>query len=376
MLDLPRILSRLSGPAASLPASSREVRAALTQAIDLRSLARERREMVLRNSPKLHTLALAEQLLALAADVAGDSPAEAMELLDAFEILADLPAFDVDELHQAGIAELSALALIRRAVLLIKLQRYPDAALILRIGSELEFFSVENAGEYHEARARLAAIHQQLGPALEALAAARELYESIADPHLVGRVLVAEGFAYGEARQFGPSVDALVGALELIDPTRDRRLALAACINLARALRDAGRAVEALETIALTRSFVAAHARRLDRLHLQWLEAGLLSDRREFHYAAKVYLEVAEAFGNEGLAIEVGEIAIEAAEAFARAGRGRDLLPLLALAERIFRAQGWEDERLAAWLALRAQLAGDVVTAAALAAARRAARAR
>ena len=162
----------------------------------------------------------------------------------------------------------------------------------------------------------------------------------------------------------------------MIDPQRDRRLALAACINLARALRDAGRTAEALETIALTRDFVATNARRLDRLHVRWLEAGLLADRADFSGAAAVYFEAAEAFANEGLALEVGEIAIEAAETFARVGRGRELVPLLTLAESAFRAQGWADERLAAWLALRAQLAREVVTAAAIAAARRASQSR
>ncbi len=68
--------------------------------------------------------------------------------------------------------------------------------------------------------------------------------------------------------------------------------------------------------------------------------------------------------------IEVAEIALEPAETFARVGRWRELVLLLVVAERVFRAQGWSDERAAAWLALREQLAAEVDTAASIAAAR------
>jgi tetratricopeptide (TPR) repeat protein len=377
MLDLQRLLARLRD--ASKPqafTSSREVRAAIAHAVDLRAVPRERREIVLRNSPKLHTIAFAEQLLEVAASVAGDSPAEALELLDAFEILADLPAYDVDELHQQAIADLSALALVRRAVTLVKLGRLDDAGVVLRICQELEFLTVEAAGEFHEARAWLASVQLRLPEAISALDLARTLYESIGDDHLVGRVLVARAYAHGEVRDYPASVAALLDACERIDPTRDRRLALAVCLNLARALRDAGRPEEALETIALTREFVFSTARRTDRLHLRWLEAGLLADHGDFSTSAAVYHEVVMAFAAQGLAIEVSTVSIEAVEAFARAGRGREVLPLLALAEQTFRAHGFGEERLAAWIALRDQVAGDVVTAAAIAAARRAAQPR
>lgn len=326
--------------------------------------------MLVRNSPKLHTVAFAEALLALAAEVAGESGEEALELLDAFEILADLPAFDASVRLQAEIAELSALALVRRANAMFKLGRFRDAALILRIGQQLEFTTIEAAGEFHEAKARLAAVQQEVGPALAELAIARELYASIEDSHLVGRVLVAEGFVYGESRQFEKSIEALGGALERIDAARDRRLALAACVNIARALRDAGRTYEALEAIALTRTFVASTARKLDRLHIRWLEAGLFADHADFSTAAAIYKEVASGFGAEGLIFELSEVALEAVEAFSRAGRGRELVPLLTLAERAFRSQGLTEERIAAWFALRRQLVDDVATAAAVAAAR------
>jgi tetratricopeptide (TPR) repeat protein len=373
MVDLKQILVRLSAPPKSIrPGSSREVRAAIAHAIDLRAVPRERRDMVIRNSPKLHTLAFAEQLLALAADVAGDSPAEALELLDAFEILVDLPAFDVDEVFQVAVTDLTAIALIRRAVTLVKMSRFGEADVVLQICGELEFLTVEAAGEYHEVRSRLAAIRQDLPAALAALGASRKLYESIDDQHLVGRVLVAQAFAYGEARDYPASVAALLEACERIDPTRDRRLALAVCLNLARALRDAGRGAEALETIALTREFVASTARAIDRLHMRWLEAGLFADQGDFSTAAVVYHEVATAFAARGLAIEVSEISIEAVEAFTQAGRSRELLPMLVVAEKVFRAQGFGDERLAAWVALRENVADEVVTATAIAAARRA----
>ena len=371
MLDLPRILARLRAePGAAPAASSRAVEVAVAQAIEFRGAPRERREILLRNSRQLHTIAFAKQLLALAAEVAGDSPSEALEILDAFEILAELPAFDGDERHRAAIAELSALALVRRAVNMTKLGQLAGAGIVLDLHRELASATVATAGEYHEARAHHAAVRLQLEEALAELTLARQLYESIADQHLVGRVLVAKAFAFGEARDYEASITSLLEACEKVDPARDRRLALALCFNLARALHDAGRSSEALDTIALTRDFVQVAARRLDRFHLRWLEAALLAERGYFGTSASVYLEVATAFGDLGLAIEVSEVALEAVESFIQAGRGRELLPLLMLAERVLRAYGFDEERLAAWLALQAGVAAQIVTAAAISAAR------
>lgn len=373
-LDLPNLLARLLvEPHRARPEPDPEVQAAIAQAKALRDLPREHRAMVVRNSPQLHCVAFAEQLLVLAAQAAGDGPGEALALLDAFEIVADLPAFDRSEHEQSAIAELSAIALVRRAVNLTKLGDLAGARIVLDICRELEFTTVEAAAEYCEARAHHASVRLEVEEALVELAKARTLYESIGDEHRVGAVLVAQAFAYGEARNFPASVEALLAACGKVDPARDRRLALALCFNLARAFRDAGRSADALETIELTREFVLAAAGRLDLLHLRWLEAALLADRGYLETAASVYLEVATGFGELALAIELSEVALEAVETFTLAGRGLELVPLLVLAERVLRANGFDGERLAAWLALQNQVARQIVTAGAIAAARKAA---
>ncbi|MEO8277408.1 MAG: hypothetical protein ABI639_14435 [Thermoanaerobaculia bacterium] len=367
MLDIKKFLS---GFEASLsvrrPPTSDAVRGAIALAFDLQATTPARRVLMISNFPKYQTIELAAQLLALAADVAGESPADALSLLDTFEVLADLPAFERDESTMRAIADLSGLAQIRRAVTLMKLNRIEDAATIIRLCAYLDLATVEDQGELLEARARLAAIRQQLPQALGALAAAKKLYEGIGDNHLVGRALLAQGFAYGEARRNDLAVTALLDACEKIDASRDRRLALAASINLARALRDSGRSDDALEVVHLTRRFVSAVARKIDRLHVQWLEAGLLADVGQFSRSANAYLDVARAFAEEELVLEVAELALEAVETFSYVDRTAELAPLLAIAVQAFRAQNLEEDHMAAWLLLQNEVARQVVSAAAL----------
>lgn len=62
MLDLARLLSRLTGADTPTLPTSREVRAAMVQAVELRAMPLERQKLLLSNSPKLQTIALVDPM--------------------------------------------------------------------------------------------------------------------------------------------------------------------------------------------------------------------------------------------------------------------------------------------------------------------------
>lgn len=370
-MDLTGILSRFADAMKNTRrATSGEVRAAIALVEDLREMPFERRAIVCENTARFQTIAVARRLLEVAHDEAGQSPESALGWLDTFEVLIETAGFDRDAFHQKMARELAVLGAVRRAQTMGKLGQLDEAMVLLRIVDQMDFASLETRGEWHEARAWIFSIRQQLPAALRELEEATKLYSSIQDSHLVARARAAVGFAYGEARQYEEAAAEIFAACRGIDPKRDRRLALAACFNLARNLHDAGRTQAAVEAMALAGPFFHRHAGRTDRAHWSWLQAGLLARSGDFESSMQLYRGVLAEFADLGLGIEASEAAIDAVESFARAGRAREILPLLVLATKVCEAEGFKLDGLAAWSALRDCVAREVVSAAVIAAAR------
>jgi tetratricopeptide (TPR) repeat protein len=337
--------------------TSGEVHAAAVLVEDLRPLSLDQRRLVVRNSAKHRTVAVAQRLFAVATEDAAEDPRFAHEWLGLLDVLLDSSEFDRPDPVAAVAAELTVRAQALRVVTYAKQGSYREAEVVLKFAKEMETRDTLTAGELLEAEANLAAVQQQLERAMARLREARELYRSIDDEHLVGRVLLKMSYAQGESGLYSEAVQFGLEALETLDPKRDRRLMLVAVFNLARYLKDAGRLTGSLSVIARAKPFLTDVGRRTDLLNLRWFEAGVLADVGRFEESADVYLEVAEAFAAMQQIVEVGTIAIEAADTFRAAGRLELAIRLLTYSAAVMRASGRRADELAAGIAL-----GNVVT--------------
>ena len=364
-----RALRRFEEWAGRAP-SSGEVRAAVVQVEELRTLAVEQRIMVVQHRRKFQTLAVADRLLWVAQDDAAEDPRLALGWLDTLDALLDLDVFDRDDFEAFHVSGLTVRTQALRAVTFAKMGRHHDAEVVLQVARYMDSGDILAEAELEESCGLVAAMRQRLEAAREHFGAARRVYESLQDTHLMARVDLRHSFACGESRLYGEAIDlALAGCADL-DERREPRLLLAGLFNLARYLKDAGRIDSAVAVVARARPIFSAIGRRTDHLRLVWFEAGLTASQGHWREAVELYRRALDGFAALDQVFEVSAIAIEAADAFQSTGVADDAIRLLEVAVATMHSDGAQVDVIAATIALRDAMARRAATAALFAAAR------
>jgi tetratricopeptide (TPR) repeat protein len=182
-----------------------------------------------------------------------------------------------------------------------------------------------------------------------ALEEALELYRTVGDPHLQGRLLLKMGEAIGHVSP-DKGISHIKKALALIDAHKDPRLDLCAQHTLAWFLTDLGRLGEALSVLDRARSLYQRFPDDLTQLRLHWLEAKIAHRRGDLGEAEAIFQQIWEEFRVRDLNQEVVLISIELAEVLTKKGEAARAADLAAGCYSIMRSWGLHKDALAAWI--------------------------
>jgi tetratricopeptide (TPR) repeat protein len=182
-----------------------------------------------------------------------------------------------------------------------------------------------------------------------ALEEALELYRTVGDGHLQGRVLLQMGEAIGHVAP-DRGITHIQKALALIDASKEPRLDLCAQHSLAGFLSEAGRPEEALAVLDRARPLYRQFPDDLAQLRLHWLEAKIAHRRGDLTQAENIFQQLWEEFRVRDLNQEVVLISIELAEVLTKKGEAARAADLAAGCYSIMRGWGLHKDALAAWI--------------------------
>jgi len=150
---------------------------------------------------------------------------------------------------------------------------------------------------------------------------ARRAYMKLGQQHLAGRALVTKGLCHRLAERPRDAVKVLREALELLDSSRDPQLLAAAHHNLLDSLVDAGDLTEASRLLlesGLRQTFADDP---LNLLRIRWVEGKILAGRDRFKDAERIFIEVRDAFREQGLEFVAAAAGLDLAKLLLRQGK-------------------------------------------------------
>lgn len=189
------------------------------------------------------------------------------------------------------------------------------------------------------------------------------IYTLLEETEQLGATLVRQGTVAGKAGRLDEAVDVLNQALTLLDESASPRLVLVAEHNLVLNLRELGRLEEALTHLREARRLHRELGNRLDLVRLRWLEGKLAMEVGQAFLAESAFSEVRGAFVAESMPFDAALASLDLALFYLEQGRPSDAKQLAVEMSSLFRNLGVGREAYAALLVLeRAAVAERLTT--------------
>jgi tetratricopeptide (TPR) repeat protein len=199
-----------------------------------------------------------------------------------------------------------------------------------------------------ERKAALRRDQQRPGEAHQLLEDAIAVYRRYRDFHLVGRSFVQKGRVYGSTHDLDSAIRWLRKGLGLIDPTRERRLELAARHSLMLYLSESGRHQEAWFLLKASRPEFVEYGGELLKLRLRWLEGKIQRSLGLLPEAEAALLEARQGFLRQGIGFNAASVSLDLASLYASQGRSSEMRQIAEEMLPIFRARDVHREAIAA----------------------------
>jgi tetratricopeptide (TPR) repeat protein len=326
----------------------------------LRPLAVEEQRRLLDSDPDFHTWALCEWLLEECRDLTHAEPMRA-------EVLADL-AVALTELLDAGrygeplVNDLRARSWVCAGDVMRSLSELRGAEeAFARAGALIASGTgdaLEEAGLL-EARAALLRDRKSTDEAHRLLDGVIDTYRRYRDFHLVGRAFVQKGSVHAAAHDLEAAVRWLRKGLGLIDPTRERRLELAARLGLMLALHESGQSREAWFLLKASRAEFEEHGGVLLPLRLVGLEGKLQHALGSPAEAERSLVEARQGFITQGAGFDAAAASLDLALLYAGQGRSGEMRRLAEEMLAIFPSRDLHREAVAALIVFQQAVAMD-----------------
>lgn len=306
-----------------------------------------RREILVRNSSRFHSLAVAERLIAAAADRTGD--AREREPLGRLALTV-LEKVDSSFYGERRVADLAGRAwtAIGRAQRTAGDLADADRALAEAARHLSGTIDVAAEAEHLYALAVLRKDQRHFAEAEELLARAAALYDALGDEESGARTLTSLGSLHLDRGAPEEAAAPLLEALRRVDPLGDPLTTLMIHHNLALCLVETGRAAEAERLYEEARPLYAEHGDELARTKARWLEGLIAAAGGRDDEAEERFAEVEAAFAASGLTYDAALVALDLAALYARQGRNAELKVLARRLAPLFAAKGIHREAVTA----------------------------
>ncbi len=320
----------------------------------------ERRALLLEYQPRFWTWPLAERLVETVRETSFLDPAGAERLAELALGLAErLPAPPYpgrrgDLLARIWAGRGNALRLASK--LLEAEQAFLTAHTWLRQGSR---DALERA-HLADLEASLAADQRRFAEALRLLSRAAAVFREYGELHQAGRSLVKMATVESRSGEPERAIPLLQEALALIEPGREPRLDLSIRHNLATALADAGRALEARRLFAESRDLYLPEPWLQNRR--RWLSGKIARGLGQLAEAEAAFLAARDGFLAEGIPYDTALVTLELAALYAETGRTAELRQLAAQTVPIFSSQRIHREALVALRFFRQTIEAEAAT--------------
>lgn len=325
-----------------------EQEGAATLAAELLAHPPGRREVLVANSERFRTLALAEALTVAASEERYGDPGEMEALARLALSVAGGLASDLYGERRIADVRGRAWATVGRALRiqndLAGAERALDEAGRLLAGTA---DPGEEAG-YLQSLAALRKDQRRFLEAEELLERAAGLCEEAADEERGSRVLTSLGSLHLDRGAPDAAVPPLLEAMRLVDPLGDPRTALCIRHNLALCLVETGRAEEAERLFADTDGLYDEHGDDSILRRRRWLAALLAAAGGRDDEAAAALDALAEEFAAAGQTYDAAVVALDLAAVYARQGRNGELKALARRLAPLFSAHGIHREAITA----------------------------
>lgn len=316
-----------------------------------------RQELLLKNSARGRSWALAELLLETSFSLRFENPRRMVELAElAFRTAAGL---DPKEFGPRAVVDLEARAAAELANAL-RVAGDDDSSLqALLAAFRLSSFGTGDSAlkaRIFEVAALVFRRRRMQELAAKLLQRSFSLYRRAGETQRAGRVLVSWGVLESQRPDPRACLEKLSQASEMLDLSEDSPLALSVVHNMLFALVDLERYEAAAEMLEECRHLYATDTHRLTTLRLTWLEARIAGGLGLEIEAEVKLLEVAHGFHLHGCAHEAALARLDLALLLARQNRLPELESLTQEMVVSFEAQGYEQEAIAALLVLKQAL--------------------
>lgn len=310
---------------------------------------RSRRRLLIENSARYNLWAVADRALDESLREVANDPERSLELAELGLDVAQ--RLDPEETGQHIVCDIQgrAWATLGNARRVLSDLRGADAAF-----HEAECALAEGTGDpleearYYSLLSTLRSDQRRFEESLTLIRRAARIYRYLGEDHLLGRTLVMEGTALGNAGDTRRAIQALERAIPLLDDPREPRVGLAARHNLVRYLRLEGRIQEALELLREIRPIYRQLGNRQDLIRLRWAEGELARDLNQPLLAENAFLEVRKDFVEAGIGFDAALVSMDLALLFLEQGRYNEVQRLALEMQAIFESRDIHREAVAA----------------------------
>ena len=312
----------------ALDCAEHEQRSAGLLLEELLSHPAPRREVLVANSERFRSLALAQRLLEVSHGTGFEDPREAERL--ARLALTVVDSVDVAFYGRRLLDDLRARAWAHLGNALRIASRPEEAEEAFRRGAaclEGTADPMEQAGFQH-LLSSLRKLQRRFDESAELLQSAARLYEEVGDSERLARVLTGIGCHYLDLRSPEEAVEPLLEALRHVDALADPRTALYIHHNLTMCLSETDRFLEAQRLFAAARPLYERFPDMRTQLRRQWLEGVLAAGTGRPERAETLFREVQAAFTEAEMTPDAAIAGLDLAALYARQGRTADLKAL------------------------------------------------
>jgi tetratricopeptide (TPR) repeat protein len=324
---------------------------------------REKRELILKNSPDFHTWGVFELLIERSLEACIRNPDHAEDLGRLALLLSDL--LDASYYGASLIEDLRARAwaFIGNACRLrSNLQQaeecFSNSYSHLQKGTQ---DSLERA-VILDLEASLRRDQRRFDDAEKLLKRAITLFLQNDQRHRAGRSLVNLSTVHHYAGYPEAGIPLLFQAISLIDPEQEPRLLLCARHNLIDYLAASGRSLEAQGLYRATRPLYRSFPDAWTQNRRKWVKGKIARGLRQADQAESLFLAARDGFVEEGVPYDTALVSLELATLYAEQGRRSDLRRLAEGMVPIFSSLNIHREALAALACLKQAAEADRVT--------------
>ena len=327
---------------------------AAEMAKELLSHPAERRHLLIDNSSRFHSWALAEHLLGLARDCWTADPhgAEAVIRL-ALEVLARVPD---DSMNRAAIADLKGRAWtyvgnVRR----IRCEYRASGRAFRAARNHIEAGSGDPLEEARllSMEASLMSAARRFDDAARNLERAARLARKVGAVREYGRLLLQKAVLFTVSGRNFEALALLEDAAEKLDVTAEPRLVLVLRQTQLSCLLEADHVLDAIEVFPLAARLAEEVGEEADRMRVRWAEAKLHQRLGRVGLAEEALREIRDYFVGIGYGFDAALASLDLATIMLEHGRTRAVKTLVGEMVPIFAANDIHREALAALLVFR-----------------------